>query len=459
MSFIFRHFSRFFSPPMSIKKDVSDMDEPLDPVSVVYPKFYIDFASTRIGKLFVSLDPAIVKIHRYLKMYRITLHKGIDLSNYKLKDIVISSSIIIFLFLYQLRYLVLMFNPPNTKISLAMGDFLSLLDDARNGLFLGLWAALIQAVVNRAFILFYGTRKTLSILTDCHKPSTYIYQCSSIDQLNEPLIKLEQRLLILFEFCRFTTEGIAWAFILFQAFMVLFTASKLNDPIDQLTCLAWSITLIPHTFFTSSGVLVALTSSISGVFYTHYKLDILMKQMENFRRMSHLPPGQVNRMQNQIVNRIFQIVKMTRILLLTMNRQSKILSWLLLIYFYFFSIIASSFSYISLYLDLEAEWLRWVMFGPMIQVWFLVILVPLPIAYVATRTKVIYHQLCSIQTRMLLPIECKMYIQRLINITGNDRHPLTYYTANNIPFTLGYHGLFILNIFLTIFLMIDFLEK
>lgn len=456
-----RGFLAFYLlPPMSMNGDQEEetVQEVFSPIKVIYPRVFINFAATKIGKLIVSLDPAVVKIHRYMKLYRLTLHSGLQLDSYSVKDVLLSSAIVLFLLLYQLRYLIIMANEPGSTASLSMGDFLSPLGDARNGLFLGFWAALVQALINRAFIVFYGTQKSLSILTDCEKVSLYVYQALSIDQLTEPAIHLEQRLCILFEFCKFITEGVSWAFILFQSFMVLFTASKLNDPHDRAICLAWSITLIPHTFYTATGVLVALISSISGVLYTHYKLDLLMAQLDNLANTKIVANSNNSRMTKQTANRLVKVIKLTQVILQTMNRHSKILSWLLMIYYYFTVLIASSFSYVTLYVRLEADWLRWVLLGPALQIWLLVIIIPLPIAYVATRTNYVYRKLCSIQCRLPLPLEGKLCIQRLIDITGSEEQPLTYYMANNMPFTLGYHGLFIANIFLTIFLMINFLE-
>ena len=426
------------------------------PTQAIYPRMFIKLASSRLGKYLVSLDPSILKIHRYMKLYRVTLHKGIQLNEYSSKDVVISSLIIAFLVAYQTRYVAIMLNQPNSKMSLLMGDFLSPLGSARNGLYLGFWAALLQAILSRALILFYGTRKSLSILTDCQKHSLFLYNCRTKSQMNKFEIKLERRLLVLFEFCKATTEGITWAFILFQAFMVLFTARELQDAADRSVCLFWSVTLIPHTFFTASGALVALISSISGVFYTHYKLDLLIQRLEHFQKTQANNDGQVD---PESERNLLQLGQMVAMLLGTINRHSKIFSWLLLIYFYFTVLVASSFSYVALYVHLKLDWLRWVTLVSTIQVWLFVIIIPLPVAHVATRTKRLYSQLFSIYARVPLSLSGKLYLKKLMAIVGNAHYPLAYYTADNTPFTLGCHGSVILNVFETLFLIIGFLEN
>lgn len=79
-----------FSPPTPYnEKEI--FSGTFSPVNVIYPKIFIYLASTRIGSLFVSLDPAVVKLHRYMRLYRITLHKGINLQDYKLRDVIFSA--------------------------------------------------------------------------------------------------------------------------------------------------------------------------------------------------------------------------------------------------------------------------------------------------------------------------------------------------------------------------------
>lgn len=432
------------------------LDEKLVPNPVVYSRPFINVATSKLGKFCLSLEPSVLKWHRYLKLYRVTLHSGLNLHKYSSRDVLVSCVVIAFLFICQARYFILMMNKPNSKASLAMGDFISILGEVRNGLLLGFWAGVMQAILARIVFLFYGTRKFLPCLTDWQELSLLVHNQKSMDQLNESVIKLEKRMLALFEFSKLTTEGVAWTIILFQIFLVLSTAGELEDESHRLLVLLWSITVVPHTVLTTSGAVAAVITIVNGVIFTHFKLDLLMTRIEHFRRFQ-MDNG--CRMSDHTARALIEVGRGTLSFLETVDRQSKVVGQLLLIFFYFTGLVASCLSYIIFYANFEANWVRWVLVGPVIQIWLALLLAPLPITHVATRTEMIYRKFLTLQTRLPLPPEAKLYIKKLICITGSARFPLAYYTANGIPYTLQYHGSFILNIFSTIFLIASLLNQ
>lgn len=402
----------------------------------------------KTGHFFIQIKPAIVKFNQLLSFYLITFSEK---PGQKFCGVAPAVGVILFLFFYQIRYLAIMKSKPGDEVSNYLVDFLYLLGKGRNGMYFGFWSAIVYSVVNRCIILWVSLGAKLNVLTAWSKESTSAYFLSPEGEVNEKHVALERHLLILFQSISWFTSLLIFLFSIFQAILIFLTFLDRNNngTMQFIPFLIWSICLIPHTLYTTSGIIPVFGMAICVVVYSLYKINLSIDRLSEFKL-------HVNQ-NSSVVRRNFSLFLFTLSIVdfrITTERHRSLLSVLLFAFFLFTTLIAASFSYAAIVIDWKHLMVKCSLVVASFNVWLIVIGYPVLIAKVATRGNDLYQSLCSERARLInSTIEQKMILNRLIENIGSVTHPIACYLMNSTPHTLNFHFKFLLNIFSVIFLM------
>lgn len=411
---------------------------------------------SKITKSAIRIEPINVKFDKMLFAASVIPSHEPMIEKSTFQGLISSTAVIVFLFFYQIRYLILIMNDPSFEINHYFVDFLYLIGSARNGMYFGFWSAIIYSIINRVIMLSYTVAGKVNPFTDWTKESKSINN-NRVGRIIDPgILRLERQLLILFEFTKWSSISIILIFTVFQGLLIYLT---LVDQIYKGTLLVlpfilWSLCLIPHTFYTTTGVICVYGTAVGGILHSHYKIDHCSEILNQFKSLSTQITNSTSKQLAK--DHLYNLIDCVADLLSTIEGHQNVSSLLFHAFALFTTLIAASFSYVALELDMEYVLLKYCLIFASIVVWLLVIVYPLVVADVAAKSDTFYRNLCNQQARCyFLQVQEQVKLKDLIELTGCTHRPIAYNMTRLTPFTYNFHFKFLLNIVTVIFLMIN----
>lgn len=430
----------------------------MDGPTLVYTRKFLQFRQKcgKIAQFAIEIKPAIVKTDQMLFATSVIASSDPKIEKYTSRGLISSLGVIIFLFIYQTRYLVLMAHDPSLKINGYFSDFLYLIGQARNGMYFGFWSTILYSLSNRVIMLRFNLAKNINLFTDWTEESKSIYNWTPNKEIDFGILRLERQLLILFELTKWSSLSLILIFTVFQGLLIYLT---LVDQLNKGTLLVfpfiiWSLCLIPHTFYTATGIIFVYGMAISGILYSHYKINLCFNILNRFKssafRLSNFKANQSAR------DHFYDLSCAVADLLSTIDGHRSLFSVLFYAFTLFATLIAASFSYAAIVLELKYFLLKYCLIFASVIVWVLIICYPLKIADVAVKSNRLYKELSSQQARCFyLHVEQRKQLRNLIEYLGSTSRPIAYYMTSLTPFTYNFHFKFLVNIVSVIFLMIN----
>ena len=405
-----------------------------------------------VGHLLIQVKPAVVKTYELLFYYSVITSKEPTSRKKYYLGALSALAVILFLSLYQLRYLALMSYEVKAEMNIYLVDFLYLLGKARNGMYFGLWCTIIYSLVNRCIMLWFNLRGELQLFTDWAEESKSIYFWTKGCEIQREHLKFERYLLILFQSIKWVNGYPIILFSIFQGVLIYLTfIDRWNNGILQIIpFILWSFCLIPHTMYTSSGIVIIYGMSLSGVLHSHHKINLCFELLEKFQS---IPKETISLCGD---TNLLKLSRMIAQLQWSLEGHRRLSTLLFFSFAFFTTLIAAAFTYVAIVFERKYWILKYCLVIASVSVWVLIYIYPRKVAQVSMKGDELYKKLCSQRARLTqMSIRQKLLMNKLIETTGNIRRPIAYYLSSLTPFTLNFHFKFLLNIFSVIFLMMN----